>query len=48
MTTTAWIQVVIAIIATILVCYGLYHEDKMVAFEEKLWKRIKSKFKKKS
>ena len=45
MTVAAWIHVIIGVIGTVFVCYGIIHENKFVAFEEKLWQRIKSKLK---
>lgn len=40
------IQIILAIIATLFVSYGLFHEDKFVAFEDHMIEIIKSRLKK--
>lgn len=43
MTTAFAIQTVVEILAVLFVVYGLLHEDKFVAFEERLVKIIKKR-----
>lgn len=43
MTTAFAIQTVVEILAVLFVVYGLLHEDKFVAFEERLVKVIKKR-----
>lgn len=45
MATAFAIQTVIEILAALFVVYGLLHEDKFVAFEERMIKTIKAKIK---
>ena len=41
------VQIIIAIIAVIIVTYGLLHEDKFIAFEDKVILKAKKFFAKK-
>lgn len=47
MTTAFAIQTVLEILAVLFVVYGLLHEDKFVAFEDKMIARFKQRFVKK-
>ena len=38
------VQIIIAVIAVIFVTYGLLHEKKFVAFEDKLFEKVKNFF----
>lgn len=46
MTAGFTIQTILEIVATLFVVYGILHEDKFVAFENKVCRLIKNKFKK--
>ena len=35
------IQIILMVIAVLFVSYGLLHEDKFIAFEDKLCRKIK-------
>ena len=40
------LRTIIEIIAVLLIIYGFIHEDKFIAFEERIGKKIKQIFKK--
>lgn len=45
MTTITLFKALIEILAVILVCYGIYHEKKLIRFERKAFKFVKCFFK---
>lgn len=40
------LRTIIEIIAVLLIIYGFIHEDKFIAFEERIGEKIKQAFKK--
>ena len=32
-----WIQMSIATLALVLILFGIWHEEKLIAFEDRLW-----------
>lgn len=40
------LRTIIEIIAVLLIIYGFIHEDKLIAFEERIVEKIKQAFKK--
>lgn len=38
-----WIQMLIETIALVLVLIGILHEEKLIAFEDKMWEYIKDR-----
>ena len=38
-----WIQMSIATLALVLILFGIWHEEKLIAFEDRLWDYIKDR-----
>lgn len=38
-----WIQTSIATFALVLILFGIWHEEKLIAFENRLWEFIKDR-----
>ncbi len=37
------IEIILSAIALVLVLIGIWHEEKLIAFEDELWERIKDR-----